>query len=424
MTLTLLLFIILLLAGMPIGFTLSVPSLVYLIINDIPLTILAQRLTQSLNSFPLLAIPLFIMAGRFMNEGGVTKRIFRFANNLVGFIPGGLGHVNVFASMVFAGMSGAGTADIGGLGQIEIKAMNDANYPIKFTAGITAASAIVGPIIPPSVPIILFAVASDASALTIFAGGLVPGVLIGLLLMLTVYIYAKVVQLPKMPFLGKKEFFISFIDALPSLMAPVLLIGGMLSGIFSPTEAAGVTVLYSMILSIILYRDLSIKRIVPILKELVKETARLTIIVASAMLFAWVLIIEQLPQNIVLLLSSLDLQVWAMLLIINLFFLVIGFFLEATIVFLVIAPMFVPALHAMGISEVHFAILTILAMGIGMYTPPMGIALFMIQGLCKLTFIETVKAITPFLVPLLVALIILTFFPEIVLFLPRILGML
>lgn len=417
-------FIVFLLVGMPIGFALCLPALIYILQNGIPLTIIAQRLTQSLNSFPLLAIPLFIMAGRFMNEGGVTKRIFRFANNLVGFIPGGLGHVNVLASMIFAGMSGAGTADIGGLGQIEIKAMNDAKYPPKFTAGITATSAIVGPIIPPSVPVVLFAVASDASALSIFAGGLIPGVLIGLMLMVTVFIYGKVQELPRIAFPGMKELVTSFFDALPSLLAPVLLIGGMLSGVFSPTEAAGVTVLYSLILSVCIYKDFTIKQIFPILKELLAETARLTFLVASAMLFAWVLIVERLPQDMVIFLSNLDVSPWAMLLIINAFFLVLGLFLEATIVFLVVAPMFVPALQVLGISEVHFAILTILAMGIGMYTPPMGIALFMIQGLCKLSFADTVKAVAPFLIPLLIALVIITFVPELVLFLPRVLNLL
>jgi tripartite ATP-independent transporter DctM subunit len=424
MTLIFVLFILLLLIGMPIGFALCIPSVIYIIQNNIPLTIIAQRLSQSLNSFPLLAIPLFIMAGRFMNEGGVTKRIFRFANNAVGFIPGGLGHVNILASMIFAGMSGAGTADIGGLGQIEIKAMNDANYPIKFTAGITATSAIVGPIIPPSVPVVLFAVASDASALAIFAGGIIPGILIGLMLMITVFIYGRYRHLPKSPFPGFKELTISFIDAFPSLLAPVLLIGGMLSGVFSPTEAAGVTVLYSFILSVFIYRDFSLNQIFPILKELVEETARLTFLVAAAMLFAWVLIVEQIPQNLVIALTNLNLSPFMMLLVINGFFLILGLFLEATIVFLVVAPMFVPALHILGVSEVHFAILTILAMGIGMYTPPMGIALFMVQGLCKLSFVDTVKSVIPFLIPLLVALLFLTAFPNIVLFLPSILNLL
>lgn len=416
------LFLILLLFGMPIAFALSIPALLYLIQHGIPLSVMVQELTQRLNSFTLLAIPLFIMAGRFMNEAGITKRIFRFANNAVGYIPGGLGHVNVISSMIFAGMSGAGVSDIGGLGQVEIKAMKEAGYPDRFTAGITAASAIVGPIIPPSIPIILFSVASESSTLALFAGGIFPGIMIGVLLMITVFTYSRLAKFPTQTFLGFRELFISLFYAMPALAAPVLLIGGMLGGIFSPTEAAGVTVLYALTLSIF-YKELPLKSMMPILLDLLSEIAKLTFVIASALLFAWVLIIEELPQQVVVVLSTMELGRIGLLLIIDLFFLIIGFFLEATVVFLVIAPMFVPALKALGISQIHFGIITILAMGIGMYTPPMGVALYMIQGLCKITFEEAVKALLPFIVTLLLALLIITLFPTIVTFLPAQLGL-
>ena len=423
MIIVIILFVLLLVLGMPIGFVLAIPSLLYVIVNNIPTTVIVQRMTQSLNSFPLLAIPLFIIAGRLMNEGGVTKRIFRFAKNTVGFIPGGLGHVNIITSMIFAGMSGVAIADIGGLGQIEIKAMNDANYPIKFTAGITATSAIVGPIIPPSIPIIMFSVASEASTLALFAGGIIPGILIGVLLMITVFIYALYKKLPTSVMPNMKELFLSFIDAFPSLMAPVLLIGGMMSGIFSPTEAAGITVLYSLILSFVVYKDFPIEKFVDIMFELLTDIAKIMFVIASAMLFGWILIREQIPQNMVEFILSITSDRFILLTMVVILFLIIGTFLEATLVFLVIAPMLVPGLRAVGVNEVHFGIITVLAMGIGMYTPPVGIALYMIQDLCKLSFEDTVKAILPFLFPLLIALILCTYFPEIVTYLPRLLKL-
>jgi tripartite ATP-independent transporter DctM subunit len=325
--------------------------------------------------------------------------------------------------MIFAGMSGVAIADIGGIGQIEVKAMKNAKYPDRFTAGITAASAIVGPIIPPSIPIIMFSIASESSILALFAGGIIPGVIIGMLLMVTVYIYALKSDLPRYRIPNLKEMLLSFLYAFPSLMAPVLLIGGMLGGIFSPTEAAGVTVLYSLFLSLIVYRDLPLKKIPQIMLDLLSQAAKLTFIIASALMFAWVLILEQVPNDMVNILLQLSSNKWTILLLIDLFFLVIGCFLEPTIVFLLIAPMFVPALKILGISEIHFGILTVLGMGIGMYTPPMGIALYMIMGLCNISFEEAIKSVLPFIIPLLISLVLFTFFPIIITYLPITLGL-
>jgi tripartite ATP-independent transporter DctM subunit len=423
MTLVLGALFLLLFAGAPIGVALGAPAVLYLLQNDIPLTILTQRLTQTLNSFPLLAIPLFILAGRLMNEGGITRRIFRFANNLVGAIPGGLGHVNVLASMIFAGMSGVAIADIGGLGQIEVKAMKEARYPDRFIAGITAASAIVGPVIPPSIPIILFSVASEASVIALFAGGIAPGVLIGLLLMATVWIWSLRGALPRSPRPPLREVGTSLLAALPALFAPVLLIGGMLSGVFSPTEAAGVTVLYSLLLTLVVYRELPLRSLPGVIRDLVPVVANLSFIIASALLFAWVLVIEQVPQTLVGLLLGLSDNKWLLLGLVVIFFLLIGCIMEASIVFLVVAPMVLPAMQTLGISEVHFGIVTVVAMGIGMYTPPVGIALYMIQELCGISFEEAVKSVAPFIVTLLLALALLTFVPEIVTWLPERLGL-
>ncbi len=424
MTFVLITFAVLLLGGAPIALAMCVPAVIYLVQSDLPFAVLGQRLPQSLNSFPLLAIPLFVLAGRILNEGGITERIFKFADNLVGAVPGGLGHVNVLGSMIFAGMSGTAIADLGGIGQVEVKAMKDAGYPMRFIAGITATSAIVGPVIPPSVPLILFAVASDSSILALFAAGFLPGVIIGICLMIAVYIYSRYADLPRSPWRGGRALFFSFLAATPPLFAPVLLIGGMMSGIFSPTEAAAVTVFYALFLAVVVYRDLRPSQIPALLLEMLPMIANLGFIIASSLLFAWVLVIEQVPQTIVEYLTQLSSDKWVLLTIVVFAFLVIGCFVEATIVFLVVAPMLLPTLKAVGISEIHFGIVTVVAMGIGLYTPPVGLALYMLRDMCQISFEEAVKAVTPFLLALVAALAIITYFPEIVLVLPRWLGLL
>ncbi|MCF3933719.1 TRAP transporter large permease [Acuticoccus sp. M5D2P5] len=423
MTLVLGTFLVVILLGAPIAVGMLTASVAYILIEGVPLAILTQRLTQSLNSFPLLAIPLFLLAGRILNEAGITERIFRFANNLVGSLRGGLGHVNVLASMIFAGMSGVAVADIGGLGQVEVRAMNRAGYPRRFTAGITAASAIIGPVIPPSIPLILYSVAGETSMLALFAAGIIPGILIAVVLMISVYVYARVKDLPVETPVAPKELATSFFAALPALFAPVLLIGGMLSGIFSPTEAAAVTVLYALILALVFYRDIGIRDLPRLFLDVVPMVANLSFIIASGMLFAWVLVIEQVPLTIVEFMTGFTGSSWLLLTIIVPAFLVIGLFVEASIVFIVVAPMLLPTVTAAGIDEIHFGIITVIAMGIGMFTPPMGIALFMLKDLCGITFNEAAKSVLPFLAALLMILAVITYVPDISLFLPRQLGL-
>lgn len=301
--------------------------------------------------------------------------------------------------------------------------MKQAGYPDRFTAGITAASAIVGPIIPPSIPIILYAVASETSVVALFAGGIIPGVLIGLLLMATVWVYARVADLPRAKGPTPSELLESFLAAFPALMAPVLLIGGMLSGLFSPTEAAGVTVLYSLFLSFVVYRDLKVRDLPAILRDLLGTVANLSFVIAAGLLFAWVLVLEQVPQTLIELLLGLSENKWVLLSIVVMFFLAIGCIMEATIVFLVVAPMVLPALRAVGVDDIHFGILTVFAMGIGLYTPPVGLALYIVRDLCEISFEEAMAAVAPFLLTLFLALILLTFVPDIITFLPRQLGL-
>jgi tripartite ATP-independent transporter DctM subunit len=423
MTLILVTFLVLILFGAPIALSMLVASIVYLVDSGLPLNIIAQRLAQSLNSFPLLAIPLFILAGRILNEAGITERIFRLANHAVGWLRGGLGQVNVLASVIFAGMSGVAVADIGGLGQVEVKAMNQAGYPRRFTAGITAASAIIGPVIPPSIPLILYSVASETSMLALFAAGILPGLLIGLMLMVGVYVYARRAGLPIGDRPTMRALGASFFAALPALFAPVLLIGGMLSGVFSPTEAAAATVLYALVIAIFVYRDLRLRDVPQLFLDVIPMVANITFVIASGMLFAWVLIIEQAPAQIIDFLTAFSGDRWILLGVVTIAFLVIGLFVEASIVFIVVAPMLLPAMTAVGVDPVHFGVVTVVAMGIGMFTPPMGIALLMLRDLCDISFEEAAIAVLPFIWVLLLALAILVYVPEISLFLPRELGL-
>jgi tripartite ATP-independent transporter DctM subunit len=423
MTFVLIAFAVMLLGGAPIALAMSVPAAIYLVQSDLPFSVLAQRLPQSLNSFPLLAIPLFIVAGRLLNEGGITERIFRFSDGLVGWISGGLGHVNVVGSMIFSGMSGTALADLGGIGQIEVKAMKDAGYPMRFIAGITATSAIVGPVIPPSVPFILFAVASDTSILALFAAGMIPGFVIGIFLMIAVYIYARFLELPKSQWQGSRTLWRNFVAAIPPLMAPVLLIGGMMSGMFSPTEAAGITVFYALFLAVVIYGDLKWSQLPGLLLEMLPMIANLGYIIASSLLFAWVLVIEQVPQLVVDFLTQLSTDKWVLLTIVVAAFLVLGCFIEATVVFLVVAPMLMPTLKAVGVSDIHFGVVTVVAMGMGLFMPPVGLALYMLRDMCKISFDEAVKAVLPFQLALLASLIVITYFPEITLIGPRWLGL-
>ena len=423
MTLFLIAFAVLLLGGAPIAVAMCVPVVIYLLQSDLPLTVMTQRLTQSLNSFPLLAIPLFILAGRLLNAGGITDRIFRFAHNLVGAIPGGLGHVNVVGSLIFAGMSGTAIADLGGLGQVEVRAMKKAGYPMRFIAGITAASSIVGPVIPPSVPLILYAISSDTSILALFAGGIVPGFVIGIVLMIAVYIYSRYANLPTMPWAGWRALGISFVGTLPPLFAPFLLIGGMMGGVFSPTEAAAVTVFYALILAVVVYRDMRLSDLPGLLLEMIPMIANLGFIIAASLLFAWVLVIEQVPQLIVNFLTTFSNDKWVLLTMVVIAFLIMDCFVEATIIFLVVAPIILPTLKAVGISEVHFGLITVVAMGIGLFTPPVGLALYMLRDMCEISFEEAMKAVAPFLIALVASLALITYVPEIVLFVPRLLGL-
>ena len=414
-------FLVFLVAGMPIAFSLIATSILYLLAKGIPLSLIAHRMCFSLDSFPLLAIPLFILAGKLMNTGGISRRIFRFANCLVGHIRGGLGHVNVVCSIIFAGMSGTALADVGGLGEIELKAMDEAGYDLEFSSAITLASATIGPIIPPSVPLIIYGVLAEVPVTRLFLAGFLPGIVMAILLMVAVYFYAKKRNYPTMPRATWKELTASFLSALPAMLSPIIIILGMTTGIFSPTEAAGIAVVYALILGGLVYKELSFASLKTITREVVESSTMVMFVIAAALLFSWVISAEQIPQMIAQWILTVGNTPFKFLVFVNILLLVLGMFMENNAIMLLLIPIIVPAGVSMGIDPVHLGIIMVLNITTGLLTPPVGLALYIMKDMTGLSFERTVKAIVPFLIPLLAALIIITFNQEITLFLPRLL---
>ena len=415
--------LILIFLGLPVAFSLAVCAFAYLWLNDFPLSAGAQELGFTLENFTFLAIPLFMVAGMTMNAGKITDRIFDFANVLVGRIPGGLGHVNVFASLIFAGMSGSVLADVAGLGSMEVKAMRQKGYDTNFAVGITLASSAIGPILPPSIPMVLFGVIADVSITGLFLGGVVPGLLIALALMIYIYFVALKRDYYSTKWVGWKVVGIAALVATPALLTPVIIVGGMALGVFSPTEAATVAAVYALFLAAIFYRDLSWKQFLNILEETALSTAKLMFIIASAILFGWALTVGELPQALSQFLVSTFQAKWSFLLAVIAVLLVLGAIIENAILLLILAPMLLPiAQDAYGMDPVHLGVVMVYSIMIGQYTPPMGLSLFVMRDVAQLTLGRVSIAVAPFLIPLIGALLVMTYVPELVLWLPRLLG--
>jgi tripartite ATP-independent transporter DctM subunit len=406
----------------PIYLAMGVASLVYFLQTQTSLVMLAQRAALVLDSFPLVAIPLFMLAGRLMNVGGVTRRIYSFCHDLVGFIPGGLGHVNVAGSLVFAGMSGSALADLGGLGQIEIKAMLAAGYDRRFTLGVTLASSILGPIIPPSIPAVIYAMNADVSVTAVFLAGIGPGLLIAAVQMICVGLIAIRRNFPREPRPSARRLARSGVAALPALLAPLLLVGGMTLGVFTPTEAATIAVGYSLLLGLAVYREQRMSEAIRMTVEVGQEVAGLTIIIAMGLVFGWILTVEQVPQSMAGLILRFADQKALVLFAINVLVLFLGCFLEGPVLLLVLPPILVPPLARIGVDPIHFGIVLIIAVGIGMYMPPMGVALYAVQRFTNTEFGEVVAAVVPWLLPLVVALFVVTYVPWLALSVPRAFG--
>jgi tripartite ATP-independent transporter DctM subunit len=382
--------------------------------------VLAQRTVNALDSVPLLAVPMFILAASLFGASGITKHLFVLIRLLVGGIRGGLGHVTVLANLVFSGISGAALADIGALGGTQIRLMREQGYRDEFAAGITMAAATIGPIFPPSIPLIIFAAAAEVSAVKVLLAGAIPALVIAAMLMLQIGVMARRQNLPRDvrqaddPTLAQ-----AFVKAGPALLAPVILIGGLVSGLFGPTEVAAVTVVYALLLGTLVYRELTWANTIAAARETVHATASVLFIVGSAALFAWVLTIDQVPTRVSEFLLALTKNPWLLLLVVNAILLVVGMVMESIAAILILAPIFTPALVAAGVDPVHLAVVVVLNLMIGLLTPPVGMSLYMVAQVSNLPLQRVVAGALPFLWPLAAALLIVTFVPGLSTWLPN-----
>jgi tripartite ATP-independent transporter DctM subunit len=395
-------------------------SLFYVMLEDTtPHLVVVHRMMAGVDSFPLLAIPFFIMAGSLMNSAGITARIYDFALALVGWLKGGLGHVNVVGSVIFAGMSGTAVADAGGLGNIEIRAMRDHGYDVDFAVGITGASSTVGPIIPPSLPLVIYGVMANASIGQLFAAGLLPGLFMAATMMCMVTWYAHTRGFHRDAVFSWIVLGRTFKRAFLPLMTPVLLIGGMTTGVFTPTEAAIAATAYALFLGLVVYRTLTLRGLIRVSMETVETTAIVLLIVAGASIFGYVITTTKVTDQIADIVLSITDEPWAVLLLINIFLLVIGCFMETIAAITILVPVLLPLVTKIGVDPVHFGLIMVLNLMIGLLTPPVGMVLYILARVANISFERTTKACAPFLIPLLFSLGVVTYWPEMVMFLPN-----
>ncbi|TYR31566.1 TRAP transporter large permease [Mesorhizobium microcysteis] len=414
-------FAVALVVGAPIAVALGLSSAVAIIVYDLPVHVLAQRAVNALDSTPLLAVPLFILAASLLGSIGVTQHIFDLVRLLVGRIRGAFAQVSILVSLIFSGVSGAALADIGALGKLQIDEMEKQGYTKKFAAGITVAAATIGPIFPPSIPIVIYASVTNVSTVQLLVAGIIPAFVITAALMLQVAVMARIFKLPRdtvKPSLRAvaEKTAISF----PALLAPVILIGGLLSGYFGPTEVAGVTVAYALLIGAFVYRSLTVRAVWVGLRDTVEATASILFIVATAAVFAWVLTLDQVPARAGAFLLGLSDNPIVLLLLVNLLLLVVGMFLESIAAILIIAPIVAPALHAAGVDPLQLGIVFVLNLMIGLLTPPVGMSLYMVSIVGKMPVHMVIRGVLPFLIPLLVSLLVVTLVPAISTWLPRI----
>ncbi|MBD3625349.1 MAG: TRAP transporter large permease [Rhodobacteraceae bacterium] len=420
LALFLLLFALIIL-GVPVAIALAGASAVFILSGAVPPMVVAHRMINGVDSFPLLAVPFFILAGNLMNTAGITERIFNFALSLVGWMRGGLGHVNVGASVIFAGMSGAAVADAGGLGAIEIKAMRDANYDSDFAVGITAASSTIGPIIPPSLPMVIYGVVAGASIGQLFAAGFIPGLVMAVALMLMVAWFARRRGFQRDQAFVWRVLFHSFRRAFLSLMTPVIIVGGILSGAFTPTEAAVAACAYAMFLGAIVYRTLTVRRLLRVSFDTIETTAVVLLVVGAATIFAWILTSNRVPEMAASLLLGASDRPWVILLLINIILLLVGCFMETVAAITILVPVLLPVAVQLGVDPVHFGVIVVLNLMLGLLTPPVGMVLYVLSRVANIPFERAMIGTAPFLIPLVLVLILVTYIPAITMWLPTVL---
>jgi len=406
--------------GMPIAFSLGVASVTTLQYgSDLPLTLAAQRLFTGTDSFPLMAIPFFMLAGELMESGGISRRLFDFAHAIVGFVYGGLAMVAVVAAMFFAGISGAAAADTAAVGAVSIPAMIRKGYKKGFAAAVQAAGGSIGVIIPPSIPMIIFGVVGGVSIGKMFMGGFIPGLLIGGSLMGVSYVLAKKAGYEKDAFMGFHKILRTFWGALWALLMPVIILGGILGGIFTPTEAAVVAALYGLVIGFFVYRELRLRDLPRIFTRAAISTSTVMLLIATANIFGWILTAERVPQDVAAYLVTLSSSRFVLYGLILICLLVVGTFMETSASLIILTPVFLPVVEKLGIDPVHFGVVMVTALAIGMLTPPLGICLFISCNIAHIQLSEIVRYITPFLVIMIAMLVLITYVPDLVMVIPN-----
>ena len=415
----LIIMLVLLLIKMPVAFAVGFTAIIGLTMRGIPFELIPQRMWFSLNSFPLVAIPLFIFVGEVMNIGGVTRRLFAFCRTLARHFRGGLGHVNVLTSVAFSGMSGSAIADLAGLGVIQIKAMREAGYDDDFSAAISATSATLGPIKPPSIPLVIFAILADQSVGRLFLGGVVPGFIIVLSLMIAVHIFSVKRNYPREPRAKFPEIRTTFLAALPCLLTPIIILGGIFGGVVSVTEAAALACFWSLIVAMFIYRELDLKGLYKAIKRTIVSASTVLIIIASSSVLSWIVITSGAPQILSELLQDIVRHPLLLLLLINVILLIMGMFLEAMAVIMIMGPVLIPIVSNFGIDLVAFGVIFVLNCMISLCTPPFGLSLFIACRLIEKPMSYILRTMMIFVIPLLCTLLLITIFPGLITWLPN-----
>ena len=407
----------------PIAFGMMLTAIAYFMVKGLSLMLVAEKiLTNLFSGYILMAVPLFVFTANVMNTGKVTEMVFRFANTVVGNVRGGLGHVNVLASLIFSGMTGSAVADASGLGIMEIDAMRKHGYDDGFSCAITAASATIGPIFPPSIPMIFYSMLSGASIGKLFMGGMIPGVLIAVALMGYIAYIAKKRNYPRGEKYTLRQFLRNTLVALPALFTPVLLLVGIYTGVMTPTEAGAMAAFYAILISVFAYRAMGAAQLWQAIIDTVRTAGVLAIIVGASYTFSYIIALEHIPDVVAKVLLSMTPNKYMFLLLVNILFLLLGCFIDTSAIMLVFVPMVLPTVNALGIDLVHFGVVIVLNMMIGLSTPPYGVLLFIVSGISGTPLRSVIKEILPMIIAMLIVLVVLTYIPSIILFIPSLFG--
>jgi len=415
--------IAILMVGIPAAFAMGLAGTLFFAvsrgIDNLPYELITQRVVNGIDSFPLLAIPLFLLVGQLMNESGATTRLFKFCDALVGHVRGGLGHVNVLGSMLFAGMSGSGTADAAGLGAIEIRAMRDAGYDDRFTIGLTSGSALIGPIIPPSIGAVLYAILADVSAGRVLIAGAIPGLLMGLAMMAMVAWLSYKRGYPTRPFAGWCAVWAGFRDSFGALLTPVILIGGILLGYFTATEAAAVAAVWALLLSVFIHRTLGLAAVIRVFRRATVDSAVIMFILACSALFGWILTRTKMPDQVAEWITGMTAEPVLIMAMIIAFLLFIGCFMAVAVAINILTPILVPVIVTLGFDPVHFGVVMIMVLVIGEVTPPFGMVLYVVTRVSGRPFDFVVRASLPWLAVIFAVTLLVAAVPDLALWLPN-----